>query len=327
MNILVYDIAAENGGAVSILESFYKTHLEDQNNHYYYFLSLYHVPETHNITPLYFPEVKKSWLHRLLFDLFVVQKYIKQLKIDSVISLQNVAIPFFHGHQTVYEHNALPFSEYKFSFIEDRKMWVYQNIIGKIYLWSIRKADKIIVQVDWMKDELVKSVPNSSIKIEVQFPDVIIPKEYHYKKRENPVFFFPANSSKYKNHRVIVEACKLLHEKGITNYRVVFTLNGNETDYIKCLYKDALKLNLNIEWVGQIPKDEMYKWYSKTILVFPSYIETIGLPLFEAKTIGCPIIAADCKYARNVVGSYPEGYYFEYDNAQELAAIMSSFFN
>lgn len=45
MNILVYDVAAESGGAAVVLERFYNKHKSDKNNHYYYLLStLYSLP-------------------------------------------------------------------------------------------------------------------------------------------------------------------------------------------------------------------------------------------------------------------------------------------
>ena len=50
MNILVYDIAAEEGGAVSVLKAFYEQHKEDKQNRYVYLLSTYHLEETDNIT-------------------------------------------------------------------------------------------------------------------------------------------------------------------------------------------------------------------------------------------------------------------------------------
>ena len=52
--------------------------------------------------------------------------------------------------------------------------------------------------------------------------------------------------------------------------------------------------------------------YSKVIamfnevdaLVFPSYIETFGLPLIEAASLKCRILAADIPYAREVLANY-----------------------
>ena len=59
--------------------------------------------------------------------------------------------------------------------------------------------------------------------------------------------------------------------------------------------------------------------------VFPSYIETIGLPLLEARSVGARILAADCRYARDLVGDYQKAEFFEMFDAERLYRLMRSF--
>jgi glycosyltransferase involved in cell wall biosynthesis len=57
--------------------------------------------------------------------------------------------------------------------------------------------------------------------------------------------------------------------------------------------------------LGIIPYEEVIALYSRVnALVFPSYIETFGLPLTEAAFFGLPIIAADLPYAKEVLDGY-----------------------
>ena len=55
----------------------------------------------------------------------------------------------------------------------------------------------------------------------------------------------------------------------------------------------------------------MFAQYARSVLVFPSYIETIGLPLLEARSVGAPILAADCLYARDGVEDYEKAEFLE----------------
>ena len=325
MNIMVYDVAAESGGATSILNYFYEKHKSDTENHYYYMLSTYHLEETSNITIINVPEIKQGWGSRLLFDLIGVRKYIKEYKIDCVFSLQNIGIPFFKGTQVVYEHNALPFVEYRFSLKEDKLMWVYQNVLGHLMLSSIKRADKVYVQTEWMGEEIAKRVPSARSKIEVEFPAVTIPERYKYHRIDENIFFYPANGSKFKNHEVIIDACLALKELNIVNYEVVFTLNGDESDYIKMLQRIAVNNNLPVRWVGILPREQVFEWYEKSALLFPSYIETIGLPIYEALSIEAPVILSDCKYARNVAGGYKKAYFFDYKDKNQLSKYMKKY--
>lgn len=322
MNILVYDVAAETGGATSILKYFYEQHKQDRENHYFYMLSTFHLEETDNITVINVPEVKKGWKNRLLFDYFGVKKYLKQFQIDEVLSLQNIGVPCFKGKQTVYVHNALPFAEYHYSLRESKLMWVYQNVIGKMMLSSIRKADCVIVQTQWMKDAIARKIPKAANKTEVRFPEVDIPQGLQYTRQKKCVFFYPANSAPFKNHHLILQACRLLKVEGVENYTVEFTLKGDETPAISQLKEAALAEGLPIDWLGVLPREQVFEKYQHSVLVFPSYIETVGLPIFEAKSVGAPLLLADCAYAKNVAGDYANAHFYPYHDAQMLASHM-----
>lgn len=322
MRILVYDVAAENGGAVTILNWFYSIHKNNKNNQYIYLIGNYKLESKDNITVINVPNVKKSWFHRLYFDFFGVKKYIKKYHIEYVLSLQNTIIPFAKMPQTVYVHNALPFSEYRYRILEDKFLWIYQNLIGFIIKKSIKKADKVIVQTNWMKDVIVKQIKKPQETIEVKFPEIKVFNNIRYSPLNKCTFFYPANSSSFKNHIVILEASKLLYQRGITNFRCVFTLNGNENELIKKIYEEAENLNMDYLWIGQQNQMEMAKWYAQSVLIFPSYIETIGLPICEAMSVGAPVLLSDCLYARDVADKYENAEFFRFNDEKTLSKLM-----
>ena len=57
-------------------------------------------------------------------------------------------------------------------------------------------------------------------------------------------------------------------------------------------------------------------------LIFPSKLETWGLPITEYKFFNKPIIVADEKYAIETIGNYNKAIYFESDNTRKLAGFM-----
>ncbi len=321
MNVLVYDVAASNGGALTILKCFYAIHKEDKKNNYFYVLSDKYVEETENIKVIVDGKVKKSWFHRVCFDLFGVKKIIKKYKIDEVLSLQNVIVPFCKLKQTVYEHNAIPFCEYKFRFFENKKMWIYQNVIGKLMINSIRKADAVIVQTEWMKQAISKHLPKGNAKVTVEFPKVDIPEDISYSKQDKLVFFYPANYSSFKNHYNLVRAFALLDDCIKEKMQVVFTLNGDENKYISEINSFCQKEKINVTWTGLLDRNVIFDYYKSSILVFPSYIETVGLPLFEAKKVGSPIVCSELAYSKNIVGDYEKVVFF---NPFEVDSIFNS---
>lgn len=321
MRILVYDVAADSGGAATVLKSFYEEFCQDTENEYVFVLSVFKLEETGHIRVLNFPWVKKSPLHRLYFDHFVARGLVKKHGIDRVLSLQNIELPHAGVPQTVYEHNALPFAEYRFGLQEAFRPWYTQQILGRMMKRSIKRAEHVIVQTNWMKDEIVRQCGILPDKVEVKFPKVemLNTEPWHMEK---PVFFYPAGASAYKNHRTFLKACELLKEKGYKNYEVVWTVTGEENDGIRAIRKEAWEQGLPIRFAGPMSRRELFDLYAVSVLVFPSYIETIGLPLLEAKSAGAPILAADCLYARDMVGNYDRTEFFGTFDSAALSRMM-----
>lgn len=323
MKVMVFDVPAENGGALSVLQEFYKESKIDNNNEYVYVLSLPKLHDTHNIKVLRFPWIKKSWIHRIFFDYYVAPKLIKKHKVDKVLSLQNIIIPNTNIYQEVFVHNAIPFSDYKFELKSELKLWVYQNLIGQKIIKSIKKADNVIVQTDWLKKILVDKLRIDEKKISVKSPTINIKKMNRYDEEQNltPTFFYPASEMVFKNHKVIVEASLKLKKEKIEDYRILFTLNGDENKSIKALHTLVRENKLPIEFIGTIEREKVFGFYSNSILIFPSYIETVGLPLIEAKMHNTPIIAADLPYAHEVLGFISVDY-FKCNSSEELSGIL-----
>lgn len=309
---MVFDVPAASGGALSVLHEFYNEFKQDQENEYIFVLSLPELKESSNIKVLRYPWIKKSWGHRLYFDHFIAPKLIKKYKVDKVLSLQNIVIPHTRIYQSLFVHNALPFSEYKFSFKKDRLLWVYQNIIGRTIIKSIEKANQVIVQTEWMKKKSIEKLQINPEKIEVHPSKIDIEVKKYFMKNKDSIstFFYPASGEVFKNHKIIVDACLILKEKGITDYQVIFTLRGDENNHIANSYDTVKKNNLPIKFIGDLKREEVFELYTKTTLIFSSYIETVGLPLLEAKMHGTPIIASDCSFSHEILGDYDKKIYF-----------------
>lgn len=324
MRIMVFDVPAESGGALSVLKDFYNEYREDQKNEYIFVVSRPELEETKNIKVLRFPWIKKSWLHRFYFDNFIASKLIRKYVVDQVLSLQNVIVPYTKVHQTVYVHNSLPFVEYRFSILENRLLWIYQNVISRNIFNSIKKANKVIVQTQWMKKVCVENIKVASEKIEVMPPKInIVVKKYFQSTKESvSTFFYPASGIDFKNHKVIIEACLKLKEIGINDYTVILTLSGDENENIVNLYKETKEHDLPISFIGSISREEVFDYYSKSVLIFPSYIESSPLPLTEAKMHGTNILCSDCEFSHEILDDYEKVSFFNPFKYEELANEM-----
>lgn len=325
MRIMVFDVPAESSGALSVLNDFYdevKSH-NDKSINWIFVISKPKLEETGNIKVLRFPWVKKSWGHRLFFDNVIAPILIKKYKVDNIFSLQNVIIPHIKNHQTLYIHNSLPFVEYKFKLRENKLLWIYQNLIGKGIVKSVKKADRVIVQTKWMGRECEAKVESCKDKIKIIPPKINVHvKEYFQMNSVSlSTFFYPASAIAFKNHNLVVEACRVLKRRN-KEFKVIFTLTGKENKDIFQLYKVIKNEQLPIEFVGSLPREQVFNMYSKSVLLFPSYVESSPLPLTEAKLHNSIILASDYPFSHEILAEYNNAYFFNAFKPDELAYLM-----
>lgn len=325
IRILIYDIAAAYGGAKKVLDEFYEEYRVQKDYECYFVTSVLDYPANQRMHVIKLPWTKKSWIHRLYCDYFYMPKLIKRLGVKEVLSLQNMGIPHCPVKQTVYVHNAIPFTEYQFSLFQEPFLWLYQNVIGRLIYSSLKQADRVIVQTQWMKQEVIERCCINEDKIEVKEVKVkqrsCVPRQ----RMEQILFFYPATPFKFKNCEIIIKACKLLKEKGIENYEVVMTFTGTENRLAKTMGNKIKNYDLPIKLIGRLSTEQMEIFYKKAILLFPSYLETVGLPLLEAKAFKTPIVSADCRYAHDALKEYGNVCYFNHEDANALKAIMLGF--
>jgi glycosyltransferase involved in cell wall biosynthesis len=60
-------------------------------------------------------------------------------------------------------------------------------------------------------------------------------------------------------------------------------------------------------------------------LLFPSRLETWGLPISEAKKYGLPMLVADLPYAKETVGNYAQVEFIDVDDHRSLAVQLLAF--
>jgi len=66
---------------------------------------------------------------------------------------------------------------------------------------------------------------------------------------------------------------------------------------------DELGIAADVVWVGEVPLEETATFYRCTdVFAYPSYNETIGLPILEAMASGCPVVTSDVTSMPEVAG-------------------------
>lgn len=324
MVVFIYDVHASESGALAILDDLYnqiRNH-HDKSIKWVFIVSTPKYENTENIEVLRFPWVKKSWGHRFYFDNVTTRKLLEKYKPDRVFSLQNKGIPFYKGRQYVYLHLPFVLCDHRFNLKTDgKKLWLYQNVISKFIFSSLRKVDRTIVQTQWMKDALIKKARVSPKKISILHPDISTNAigEYRDDAKSKRTFFYPATAFTYKNHMTILKALNCAQKHGFTDYEMIFTIKRGENAYTQMLSDYAKKHSLKVKFGGQVPREKVFELYTKSVLLFPSFVESFGLPLLEARLSGAYVLAADCPFSREILDGYKNAEFYSPLDYKKLA--------
>jgi len=329
MKVAVFDIPASDSGALSILKDFYEFVLHFGQDIEWYFIvgtaDLSDKPVKSHVHVLRFPKAKRSWLYRIKFELADAHRIVKKIGADVVFSLQNLAVMRSKKPQIVYVHQTMPYAKKRFSYFDrdERFLAFYADIFRGLIGYSIRKARVAIVQTSWFRDALIQSHYISPDKVVVVPPTIRFKLPPSQDRREPGRFFYPATPYIYKNIDLIVEAVGRLRKEGLSP-KVCLTINGNENGYSMRLRKriEAAGLGQNFEFMGRITREEVLACYRSMTLLFPSRLESFGLPLLEARTIGGDIIAADTRFAQEILADYPGAVFHGEMDTAGLAAAM-----
>lgn len=313
--VMIYDVHASESGALAILDDLYRQirAYSDKSVKWVFIVSTPKYEETENIVVRRYPWVKKNWGYRYYFDMVTTRALLNEYKPDKVFSLQNKGIPFYHKEQIVYLHLPFILTDHKFNIRTDgKKLWLYQNIVSKNIFRSLRKVDYTIVQTHWMKDSLVKKARVCGDKIIIQEPDISTNNIGKYEDTMESIrnFFYPATAFSYKNHMTMLKALNYAQKAGLRNYSLTLTIREDESALTHELANYARKNNLNVIFGGQIPREKVFEMYAHSVLLFPSYVESFGLPLLEARLTGTYVIASDCPFSREILDGYEKAQFF-----------------
>ena len=313
MNILIYATAISTGGGIRIVDSYKKKYLDTEHN-IIFLLSSNLIADESNIQVFIYNKIKKSILYRLFFNIFKAHKIVKENNIDQIISLNNTIILFTKVKQTIYLHQTLPFSDYNPLFFGNTYLWIFKNILGKYIIYSLKKADFIIIQSQWLNKVLSERIKIDSKKIIIEMPidsrRNIVPYKKSYVNGKLH-FFYPSGYVSYKNHSMIVDTLKKIPHEKLSKISIDFTFLPDENRKVKSLYKSVIKHSLPVNFLGYQNDQNLSKLYSNRILIFPSIVESFGLPILEAVNSKTPIIALDTEFSREITHDYKKITFFK----------------
>ena len=171
----------------------------------------------------------------------------------------------------------------------------------KIYIKFINSNKyKWVVQTELMKRELSKGL-NIKVSNIFSFP---IFKDFNFKKtldKKSNSFLYVCSSSPHKNINRLIQAFNQI--KNINSKTIYLDLTiDDETFFKENILSKNINKNLVIKNHGNSNESSLKKLYSQSkFLIYPSVVESFGLPLIESLEFNCKIIASNLPYVNEIV--------------------------
>lgn len=278
-----------------------------------------------------YPNSRKSYIYRLYYEYIFFGIQSSKIDVRLWLSLHDITPRNIKADvKAVYCHNPTPFYKKSVKDILYLNLFMFTWLYKYFYRINIHTNNFVIVQQQWIKQEFMSMFNIDSKKIIVAKPIENLSNAAPYKKsiiqqKENnkKLFFYPTFPRPFKNIEIIVDAVSILSDKYENKFEVIITINGKENLYSKRIVKYN-NGNKHIKFIGQQDMDQVYEYYSKCdCLIFPSKLETWGLPISEFKQFCKPMFIPNLPYASETVSNYQFPKFFDPNNASSLAKLMA----
>ena len=221
--------------------------------------------------------ISNNFINRLIIDLkskFLLRKSYFKIYLNGIPPLTSCSnsICLFQNFNLIESNNFFDFKKFYFSIFKyNIKEWLIFN-----------KGIK----------ENFKKLFNKKIKISIiDFKIYDMPRINNNLKKKYD-FFYPASGNIHKNHYFLFNLLIELSKEKIFP-KVLITLTKDEYKSMK-IEKIVHKYNLRIDNILIYNDRELSIAYTiSKCLIFPSFKETLGIPLYEANYFECKILCSN----------------------------------
>jgi glycosyltransferase involved in cell wall biosynthesis len=189
----------------------------------------------------------------------------------------------------------------------------YPKLVPNLRSKQIKKADGIICVSNATKADLLKyyDVDEDKVKVIYHANSLSLPQNTA-PLFEKPYILFVGGRSGYKNFKILLEIFK--NDSSLnSNYLLVCYGGGSFS-------KDELNSfgthSDSIKWMAGDDDILANLFRNASVFVYPSLNEGFGIPVLEAMSLGCPVLAAD-KSSLPEVGA-DAAMYFDPDSDEDL---------
>jgi len=302
MHLAVEAVAAKYGGAATVLLDFLQAAVDDDRITR---ISVFCAPEAERDFSLAWsdklvaiPRYEKHRIARLRWALRGVGRQAQAIGADAVLCMSGQGQAVLPMPHVTFIQQSLPFSPEALATISCKRRFE-MRLIRYLMRRSCRTAQRVIVQTPTMADWTARAFALDQDKIRVVMPvarwsnSAAEEAEELARMRAVPPgarLLYVGSSAEYKMLTTIVAGLRMLREV-VPQTTLFLTLDPSS----------PFAREPGVVCLGPLRRELLQPAYRlATALVLPSLVETVGLPMIEAMSLGTPVVAADRPYAHDV---------------------------
>lgn len=267
----------------------------------------------------------------ILYFIYLPARALAARNSESLINLGDYIVPF--------ARRQLYYFDWPYAVTDASDVWKQMTLRQRVGRWikriNIRTligTPKVVtVQSQFVADEMTRALKCKApviipCPVEPAQPITAQPKSAGEGATPTHRFFCPSSFATHKNITILPQVAKILKEKKIPA-QIIVTLNQAADDARAFLDEiQAQGLSEVIVNVGTLNFEEIDNWFAHCdALLFPTKLETFGLPYVESLARFRPILTSDLPFAHEICKT--GAMFFDPDDPSDIAAIIEEFIN
>ncbi len=262
-------------------------------------------------------------------------KILNRLKPD-LVHFPHFNVPFFYEGKFIVTIHDLIHQHFQMRRVTTLNPIIYkikQLGYDKIFQFSVKKSEKILVPSNFVKDLIVNKWRINPDKIVVTYEAVDnqilnLSRKLNQEKLlekfgiKPPFIFYVGNAHPHKNVEGLIGVFRQLREK----YRYLqLVLAGHDHYFWQRIKRQYRKEG--IIYTGQVNDRELVALYkSAKCFVMPSFEEGFGIPILEAMACGTPVVSSNAGALKEI--GKEAGIYFDPadlgDMTEKISMVLNS---
>ncbi len=325
-NIFIHGVNAKTGGGKSILNNYLTLLQKSDTSHNYFILTPDKEEyEKYSSNRVKIVNIKKKYKKNIFFiilNYFILPRKLRQLNIDVVFNLSDVAIPVKVPQIYLFDWSYAIYSDRLIWKRMDFKSYLKRRIKLYFFKVNIKYPSVIIAQTQIAKDKLELIYGLRNIKIIPNAVSLDNVKEEYKKKFNLPegikllylTYYYP-----HKNIEILIPLAMEIKKKKL-NFKIVTTICESQHKRAKIFLNNVRKLDIEdvIINIGPVDMKFVPSIYRQCDgLLMPTLLESFSGTYVEAMYHNMPIFTSDIDFAHDVCGE--AAFYF---NPLDVGSIL-----